>query len=71
MPFIILGKELWSIHIEETLSFPYPLRMYVLWWRKDFIKDLPVFQHFRINRDRIWEKDNFKLFLRTWGKLEN
>jgi len=71
MPFIILWKELWSIHIEETLSFTYPLRMYVLWWRKDFIKDLPIFQHFRIDWDRIREKDNFKLFLSTGGRTEN
>lgn len=29
-PFLLLGKELGTINIAESLSFPYPLRMYVL-----------------------------------------
>lgn len=71
MPFVILGKELGNIHIKDTLSFPYPLRMYVLWRRKDFIKDLPIFQHFRINRDRVWTRSNFENFLRNSWSIHN
>ncbi len=67
VPFVILGKQLGTIHIKDTLSFPYPLRMYVLGRRKDSLKDLPIFQHFRINRDRIRSKHNFRTFLSTGG----
>ena len=62
-PFIILGKEFGNISIKESLGFTYPFRLYVLGWRKDFIKDLPIFQHVRIDRDKFRDMNNFKRFL--------
>lgn len=65
IPLVILGKELWTININTTKSraFTYPFRLYVLWWRKDFIKDLPIFQHFSVDRDRLKSLENFKRFV--------
>lgn len=65
MPLLILGKELGAIYINATKKqqFTYPFRLYVLGRRKDFIKDLPIFQHFSIDRDRLKNIENFKKFL--------
>ena len=38
MPFVILGKELSAMNIRSDLEFPYPFRLYVLGWRRDFVK---------------------------------
>lgn len=64
LPLIIFWKELGNINIKESLSFPYPFRLYVLWRRKDFIKDIELFQHFSIDRERVFNIENFKQFLK-------
>jgi hypothetical protein len=65
VPFTIVGKYLTSFNIRESLDFPYPFRLYVLGRRKDFIKDLQLFQHLTIDRDKVYSMDNLEAFLRT------
>lgn len=61
-PLVILWKELGTINIKESLEFPYPQRLYVLWWRRDFINNIDIFQHIRVDRDRVFHIDNMLHF---------
>lgn len=68
IPFVILWKEFGTIHIHENLDFSYPFKLYVLGWRKDFVKDLPVFKHIKIDRDAFWNRNNFVSFIKLQDK---
>jgi len=63
IPLIVLGKELWTIAIRESLEFPYPQRLYVLGWRRDFIDTITIFEHISIDWDKVFRADNFFSFL--------
>ncbi len=64
-PFVLLGKQLSSINIRQQLDFPYPYRLYVLGWRKDFLRNIMLFKHLSVNRDKVFDKANLENFLRT------
>lgn len=64
-PFVLLGKLVSSMNIREQLDFPYPYRLYVLGWRKDFLQNILLFKHLSINRDKVFDKANLENFLRT------
>lgn len=64
-PFVLLGKLVSSMNIREQLDFPYPYRLYVLGWRKDFLQNILLFKHLSINRDKVFNKANLENFLRT------
>jgi len=63
VPLVILGKEFGIINIKESLQFPYPQRLYVLGWRRDFINNIDIFKHIRVDWDRVFQLDNFFSFL--------
>jgi hypothetical protein len=64
-PFVLLGKQVSSMNIREQLDFPYPYRLYVLGWRKDFLRNIMLFKHLTVNRDKVFDKANLENFLRT------
>ncbi len=63
VPLVIVWKELGTVSIREALDFTYPERVYVLWWRKDFIDQINIFNHVSINRDTVFRLDNFFAFI--------
>jgi hypothetical protein len=63
VPVVIVWKELGTVSIREALDFAYPERVYVLWWRRDFIDQINIFNHVSINRDTVFRLDNFFAFI--------
>ncbi len=63
IPLIVLWKELWTIAIRESLEFPYPQRLYVLWWRRDFIDTISIFDHISVNWEKVFNIWSFFSFL--------
>jgi len=45
VPFVLLGKKLESYLLHESFeTSPFPERLYVMWWRKPYIKEISVFR---------------------------
>lgn len=63
IPLFILGKELGSVNIKSNLDFTYPFRLYVLWWRKDFINQIRIFEHVSIDWDTVLNTNNMVSFV--------
>jgi hypothetical protein len=55
-PFVLIGKEIGGVMINEKVDFSFPWRLYVMWWRKDFLKYLSVYSQYTINRDLLTQK---------------
>lgn len=66
IPFIILGKKLESYLINESYDIsPFPERLYVLWRRKPYIKDISMVNHTSIDRSEVFQRKNFISFIRN------
>jgi len=63
-PLIILGKKKWTYYLDETIENPFPQRLYVRGWRKQYLENLSVFEHISVNRSEVFKLSNvWKYFL--------
>lgn len=64
-PLVMIGKAVETVTIREDIDNPFPLRMYVMGWRKQYLPNIQVFNHISIDRDRVKSVENFATFVST------
>jgi hypothetical protein len=62
-PLVILWKAVETITLRSDITNPFPFRLYILWWRGQYLPNLEVFNHISINRDRIKSLENAQQFI--------
>ncbi len=64
-PLVILGKQLETYQINKNIEkSPFPERMYVFGWRKDYVPNIEWFGHVTIDRDKLLNRNNFANFIK-------
>jgi len=65
-PFVILGKQFESYQINPKLEqAPFPQRLYVFGWRKEYLNTIEWFGHVTLERNKIWNWKNFSDFIKN------
>jgi len=64
-PLVILWKQLDAYQLNDSIKqSPFPERMYVFGWRKDYIPDIQWFGHVTIDWERLLQRSNFVDFIK-------
>jgi hypothetical protein len=57
-PFVLIGKEIGRVMINDKVDFSFPWRLYVMGWRKDFLKELSVYSQYTVNWSQLIDKNH-------------